>query len=200
MFQILGILGVAISVAAYVPQVVHLWREGCSAGVSSRAWAMWLISSVLILTLALHQREPVFIALQVVNLASITVTLLLARKYRGMVCDFHAHLVSRRPATTTGRTASPCPASTLRRSAAVRFVRGQPRCHARDRRARRVPKGLPERTPHAGASLTHRSRRPMPAASCPHRPWPRQRADGAWGPRLMASRVSGRRTCRVSRP
>ena len=105
MFQILGILGVAISVAAYVPQVVHLWREGCSAGVSSRAWAMWLISSVLILTLALHQGEPVFIALQVINLASITVTLLLARKYRGMVCDFHAHLASR-PTTTTGRTAS----------------------------------------------------------------------------------------------
>lgn len=107
MFQVLGFLGVAISVAAYVPQVVHLWREGCSAGVSSRAWAMWLVSSVLILALALHQREPVFIALQVINLASITVTLLLARKYRGMVCEFHAHLVSKPPATTTGRTASP---------------------------------------------------------------------------------------------
>jgi lipid-A-disaccharide synthase-like uncharacterized protein len=106
-FQILGILGVAISVAAYVPQVVHLWREGCSAGVSSRAWAMWLVSSVLILALALHQREPVFIALQVINLASITVTLLLARKYRGMVCEFHAHLASNPPAATTGRTASP---------------------------------------------------------------------------------------------
>ena len=106
-FQVLGFLGVAISVAAYVPQVVHLWREGCSAGVSSRAWAMWLVSSVLILALALHQREPVFIALQVINLASITVTLLLARKYRGMVCEFHAHLVSKPPATTPGRTASP---------------------------------------------------------------------------------------------
>jgi lipid-A-disaccharide synthase-like uncharacterized protein len=106
-FQILGILGVAISVAAYVPQVVHLWREGCSAGVSSRAWAMWLVSSVLILALALHQREPVFIALQVINLASITVTLLLARKYRGMVCEFHAHLAFNPPAATTGRTASP---------------------------------------------------------------------------------------------
>jgi len=106
-FQILGILGVAISVAAYVPQVVHLWREGCSAGVSSRAWAMWLVSSVLILALALHQREPVFIALQVINLASITVTLLLARKYRGMVCEFHAHLASKPPAATTSRTASP---------------------------------------------------------------------------------------------
>jgi hypothetical protein len=68
---------------------------------------MWLVSSVLILALALHQREPVFIALQVINLASITVTLLLARKYRGMVCEFHAHLASKLAPTTTRRTASP---------------------------------------------------------------------------------------------
>ena len=125
-FQILGILGVAISVAAYVPQVVHLWREGCSAGVSSRAWAMWLISSVLILALALHQREPVFVALQVINLASIAVTLLLARKYRGMVCDFHAHLASKRWTTTTGRTASPVCRASNRCHSAARQVRPRP--------------------------------------------------------------------------
>ena len=37
MFELLGIVGIAISVAAYVPQVVHLGREHCSAGVSSKA-------------------------------------------------------------------------------------------------------------------------------------------------------------------
>ena len=30
-FEILGIAGIAISVAAYMPQVVHLAREHCSA-------------------------------------------------------------------------------------------------------------------------------------------------------------------------
>jgi hypothetical protein len=100
-FEILGIAGVAISVAAYVPQVVHLGREHCSAGVSSRAWAMWLVSSLLIGALALHRREPVFIALQVINLTSISVTLLLARRYRGMVCEHHANLAPSRPASTT---------------------------------------------------------------------------------------------------
>jgi hypothetical protein len=44
MFEIIGIVGIAISMAAYVPQVVHLAREHCSAGVSSRAWTMWLSS------------------------------------------------------------------------------------------------------------------------------------------------------------
>lgn len=36
MFEILGIVGIATSVAAYVPKVIHLGREHCSAGVSSK--------------------------------------------------------------------------------------------------------------------------------------------------------------------
>ncbi len=70
MFEILGTAGVAISVAAYVPQVVHLGREHCSVGVSSRAWAMWLVSSLLVGALAVHRRELVFILLQVFSLTS----------------------------------------------------------------------------------------------------------------------------------
>ncbi len=81
---------------AYVPQVVHLGREHCSAGVSRRAWAMWLVSSVLIGTLALYRRDPVFILLQISTLTSAAIILYLARKYRGMVCAFHVHAVSGR--------------------------------------------------------------------------------------------------------
>ena len=51
-FELLGITGISIGVVAYVPQVVHLAREHCSAGVSGRAWAMWLTSSLLIGALA----------------------------------------------------------------------------------------------------------------------------------------------------
>ena len=83
-------LGIAISVIAYVPQVVHLAREHCSAGVSSRAWALWLVSSVLIGALALHRRDPVFIMLQISSLASATAIFSLAHRYRGRVCAFHA--------------------------------------------------------------------------------------------------------------
>ena len=39
MFEILGAAGIAISMLAYLPQVVHLAKEHCSAGVSSRAWS-----------------------------------------------------------------------------------------------------------------------------------------------------------------
>ncbi len=90
MFEILGIAGIAISMLAYLPQVVHLERQHCSAGVSGRAWGMWLVSSLLVGALALHRRDPVFILLQVSTLASAAVILFLVRRYRGMVCDAHA--------------------------------------------------------------------------------------------------------------
>jgi lipid-A-disaccharide synthase-like uncharacterized protein len=91
-FELLGVAGVSIGVVAYVPQVVHLARQHCSAGVSGRAWAMWLTSSLLIGALALHRHDPVFIALQASSLTSAAVIVLLAHRYRGMVCETHAHL------------------------------------------------------------------------------------------------------------
>ena len=42
-------VGIAISMLAYLPQVVHLAKEHCSAGVSSRAWLMWLVAHIYFL-------------------------------------------------------------------------------------------------------------------------------------------------------
>jgi lipid-A-disaccharide synthase-like uncharacterized protein len=91
-FEALGIAGIAMAMLAYVPQVVHLGREHCSAGVSRRAWVMWLVSSVLVGSLAIHRGDLVFILLQVSSMTSAAVILFLAYRYRGMVCDYHAHL------------------------------------------------------------------------------------------------------------
>ena len=91
MFDVLGIAGVAISVLAYLPQVVHLAREHCSAGVSGRAWSMWLASSLLVGALALHRHDPVFILLQLSTLSSAAVILFLVHRYRGLLCATHAH-------------------------------------------------------------------------------------------------------------
>jgi uncharacterized protein with PQ loop repeat len=107
-FEVLGVAGIAISMLAYVPQVVHLWREHCSAGVSRRAWAMWLVSSALIATLALYRRDPVFILLQISTLTSAAIILGLAQKYRGLVCAFHAHaLPLREPDAGSSITTAP---------------------------------------------------------------------------------------------
>ena len=91
-FELLGLAGISIGVLAYVPQVIHLARKHCSAGVSARAWAMWLTSSSLIGALALHRQDPVFIALQASSLASAAVIVFLTKRYRGMTCDAHVHL------------------------------------------------------------------------------------------------------------
>ena len=92
LIELVGIAGISIGALAYLPQMVHLAREHCSAGISSRAWAMWLASAVLVGALALYRRDPVFIALQATSLSSAAVIVVLARRYRGMFCETHAYM------------------------------------------------------------------------------------------------------------
>ncbi len=99
MFELLGVLGIAISMLAYLPQVIHLAREHCSAGVSGQAWGMWLVSSLLIGALALHRYDAVFILLQLSSLSSATIIVFLVHRYRGLVCAAHALEFSRIAAT-----------------------------------------------------------------------------------------------------
>jgi lipid-A-disaccharide synthase-like uncharacterized protein len=90
-FELLGVVGIAISVLAYLPQVLHLAKEHCSAGVSRRAWGMWLLSSLLIGALAVHRQDLVFVLLQICSLTSAAIILSLAHRYRGLSCETHAH-------------------------------------------------------------------------------------------------------------
>jgi uncharacterized protein with PQ loop repeat len=46
----LGFAAIALSALAYLPQVTHLIKEHCSAGLSLRAYCMWVVSAVLLLT------------------------------------------------------------------------------------------------------------------------------------------------------
>jgi lipid-A-disaccharide synthase-like uncharacterized protein len=104
-FVTLGIVGITISMLAYVPQVVHLGREHCSAGISRRAWAMWLVASLLVGAVAIHRGDLVFIALQFSTLVSAAIILILAQKYRGRVCAAHAADPSSE-LTATGRASA----------------------------------------------------------------------------------------------
>ena len=101
MFEMLGVIGIALSVTAYVPQVVHLAREHCSAGVSRRSWTMWLVSAALVGALAVHRQDTVFILLQLSTFTSAGLILFLARKYRGMACESHSPVS---PSNTRART------------------------------------------------------------------------------------------------
>jgi hypothetical protein len=87
--SILGFGGTVVAAIGYLPQIVHLAGEHCSAGVSVKAWYLWLLSSVLIATHAFVVLNAVFIALQVVNIFAICTIIVLAKRYEGMVCSRH---------------------------------------------------------------------------------------------------------------
>ena len=86
--EILGFVGVAINCFAYAPQIVHLVIEHCSAGVSVRAWMLWLLASFLISLHAFSVFDIVFVALQIVNIVAITLIIILSR-YQDMFCRIH---------------------------------------------------------------------------------------------------------------
>ncbi len=88
-WQIGGFLGIALGAAAYVPQIVHLANEHCSAGVSLKAWALWAVAAVLIGFQALRSDESVFVWLQVVGFLASATIFALGWRYRGMRCPVH---------------------------------------------------------------------------------------------------------------
>ncbi len=87
--QYLGFVGTALVVLAYIPQVGHLWRSRCVAGVSLWAYFVWAVSAVLLLAYAIMLKDAVFILLQVYQLlATVSVLVLSLRRGVGM-CDLH---------------------------------------------------------------------------------------------------------------
>ncbi|MDE2026732.1 MAG: hypothetical protein KGJ07_09675, partial [Patescibacteria group bacterium] len=61
--EIIGMFGAILAGVAYLPQITHLIKEHCSAGISRRAYVLWLISSAAILVHAIAITAIVFIVL-----------------------------------------------------------------------------------------------------------------------------------------
>ena len=87
--QVLGFAGVVLGFGGYMPQVVHLIRQRCSAGISVQAYLIWLSGAILLLTHALLIYDGVFIVLQTLGSVLDLGVLFLAIKYRGRPCHDH---------------------------------------------------------------------------------------------------------------
>jgi len=87
--QLAGIVGTLVVIAGYVPQVRHLIKEHCSAGVSTPAFALWCSSSVLFLVHAVAIGDAVFVYVQLLNLVANGLVVFYARRYRGRFCPIH---------------------------------------------------------------------------------------------------------------
>lgn len=84
-----GFVGTGLVMVAYLPQVGHLVRARCTAGVSLRAYLVWSVAAALLLVYAVTTRVAVFVALQAYQLLALGSICLLTRRHVGRLCDAH---------------------------------------------------------------------------------------------------------------
>jgi uncharacterized protein with PQ loop repeat len=85
----LGLAGTTLVVVGYLPQIVHLVRERCSAGLSYKAYSLWAVASALLFLYALGAGDAVFIALQGYQLTAATLICFFCKRYEGLLCEDH---------------------------------------------------------------------------------------------------------------
>ena len=98
--QIGGFVGAGLAGAAYIPQISHLIRARCSAGISRLAFAVWLLSSLLITTRAIAIHAGVFIVLGAIQIVATALIMLYAARYKDRSCPIHS------PRQPTAQTAT----------------------------------------------------------------------------------------------
>jgi uncharacterized protein with PQ loop repeat len=84
-----GILGTALVIVAYIPQITHLTKMHCGEGVSISAYILWAVASAFLCAYAIIAKEPVFIALQGYHAAACGMILCFGVKYRTSRCAIH---------------------------------------------------------------------------------------------------------------
>ena len=103
--EIAGFVGAGLAGAAYIPQISHLIRARCSAGISRLAFEVWLLASVLTTARAIAIHAGVFIALGGIQIVATALIMLYATRYKDTPCPSHLPgQPSAKPATAT-RTA-----------------------------------------------------------------------------------------------
>ncbi|HEX2089371.1 MAG TPA: PQ-loop repeat-containing protein [Actinomycetota bacterium] len=88
--EIAAFIGVTLAAAAYLPQILHLVREHCAAGISRSAFGAWLLAALLITSHAVAAGEAVFIALGIVQITATAIVLFYAKRYASSFCAGHA--------------------------------------------------------------------------------------------------------------
>jgi uncharacterized protein with PQ loop repeat len=92
--EVIGWIGTTLVIIAYYPQIRHLWLEKCAWGISVWTWVMWLIASMLLLIYCIVRGEVLLSVVQVSNMASIVLTIVLVRKSNN-ICPYHLANIQR---------------------------------------------------------------------------------------------------------
>lgn len=87
--EIAGFTGAGLAGAAYVPQISHLIRGRCSAGISRLAFGVWLLASFLVTARAVAIHACVFIVLGGIQIVATAIIVFYATRYQDMYCPTH---------------------------------------------------------------------------------------------------------------
>ena len=87
--EIAGFVGAGLAGAAYIPQISHLIKARCSAGISRLAFAVWLLASVLTTVRAIAIHAAVFIVLGGIQGVATTLIMLYATRFKDTACPSH---------------------------------------------------------------------------------------------------------------
>jgi PQ loop repeat len=87
--EIAGFAGAGLAGAAYVPQISHLIRARCSAGISRLAFEVWLLASLLVTVRAIAIDAGVFIALGGIQIVATAIIVVYATWYKNTSCPIH---------------------------------------------------------------------------------------------------------------
>jgi hypothetical protein len=102
--EIAGFAGAGLAGAAYIPQISHLIRAHCSAGISRLAFAAWFLAALLISVRAVAIGAGVFIVLGGIQIVATALIMLYAARYKDTPCPSHLPRPPR--ASTAARTGS----------------------------------------------------------------------------------------------
>jgi hypothetical protein len=98
--EIAGFAGAGLAGAAYAPQISHLVRARCSAGISRLAFKVWLLASLLTTARAIAIHAGVFIVLGGIQIVATALIMLYAARYKDTPCPIHL------PRQPTAKTAT----------------------------------------------------------------------------------------------
>ena len=100
--EIAGFVGAGMAGAAYVPQISHLIRARCSAGISRLAFEVWLLAALLTTSHAIAIHAGVFIVLGGIQIVATTFIMFFTARYKDAPCPSHAPRPPRaKPVTRT---------------------------------------------------------------------------------------------------
>ena len=89
MSQFFGFLGTTAAILAYLPQIIHLVKEHCSAGISRYAYTLWFVASTLLLIHAFIIGDKVFTTLMIFNTVANTIIIFCASRFKENFCKSH---------------------------------------------------------------------------------------------------------------